>query len=137
MKLRRTPPPPQGKLNVTPLIDVVMCLIIFYLIVGKLAGDRNASVQLPSSGLGDVAGQGTGLVINVVKLDERASVVIDGAFVKDESLRELLRELGPKGEVTIRADRTLAYGEIGRIVDACREAGLTSVKLAAQKGSVR
>ena len=38
--------PASGKINVTPLIDVVMVLIVFYLIVGKLAADRKAPVQL-------------------------------------------------------------------------------------------
>ena len=38
---------PVDKINVTPLIDVVMVLIVFYLIVGKLATDSAARVELP------------------------------------------------------------------------------------------
>ena len=40
------------EINVTPLIDVVMCLIIFFLIVGKLAQDGQVGVRLPESGVG-------------------------------------------------------------------------------------
>ena len=43
---------PTGKINVTPLIDVVMVLIVFYLIVGQLAADRRARVDLPASVIG-------------------------------------------------------------------------------------
>ena len=50
MRVRQFHPhQPAGKFNVTPLIDVVMVLIIFYLIVGKLAAERQGHVKLPAS----------------------------------------------------------------------------------------
>jgi len=52
MRFRVHQHPPTAKINVTPLIDVVMVLIIFYLIVGKLAAERQGHVQLPSSAVG-------------------------------------------------------------------------------------
>ena len=53
-----------GEVNVTPLIDVVMCLIIFYLMVGKLATDRKTPVTLPESAVGTQAEPDV-LVVNV------------------------------------------------------------------------
>ena len=41
-----------GKINVTPMIDVVMCLIVFYLIVGRLAADQRSGMRLPRHGRG-------------------------------------------------------------------------------------
>ena len=38
-----------GHLNVTPLIDIVMVLIIFFLLVGQLAMDRKGAVDLPEA----------------------------------------------------------------------------------------
>ena len=38
-------------INLTPMIDVVMCLIIFYLMVGHLASGRSGHVNLPSAGV--------------------------------------------------------------------------------------
>ena len=43
--------------NVTPLIDVVMVMIIFFLIVGKLATDADARLRLPQSGIGTTTQQ--------------------------------------------------------------------------------
>ncbi len=52
--MRRYAPRPTrfDAINVTPLIDVVMCLIIFFLIVGKLATIQGPAVNLPASAQG-------------------------------------------------------------------------------------
>ena len=44
-----------GHLNVTPLIDIVMVLIIFFLLVGQLAMDRKGAVDLPEAASGEPA----------------------------------------------------------------------------------
>jgi biopolymer transport protein ExbD len=53
-----------GHINVTPLIDVVMCLIIFYLIVGRLASGQGRPIDLPSTGVGQT-GTPPKLVVSV------------------------------------------------------------------------
>jgi len=131
-----------GKLNVTPLIDVIMVLIIFYLIVGKLASDRLELVDLPSSriGEGDTGGRGT-VVISIVPPGNGGvgGLMVDGQVVKIEELPELLRAMGvgnvPDGqikrarEVRLRADKGLPYGQVEPVLNACREAGVTAIKL--------
>src|SRR3954468_14060202 len=54
--------------NVTPLIDVVMCLIIFFLVCGRLAQEEaNDHVVIPRAALGkELAEQRGRLLINVV-----------------------------------------------------------------------
>lgn len=47
-----TNPSPLHSINVTPMIDVVMCLIIFFLIVAKLASAGAVGVRLPESNVG-------------------------------------------------------------------------------------
>ncbi|MDF1869704.1 MAG: biopolymer transporter ExbD, partial [Phycisphaerales bacterium] len=41
-----------GGVNVTPMIDVVMCLIVFYLMVGQLALDRKSSIVVAETRTG-------------------------------------------------------------------------------------
>ncbi len=129
-----------GKINVTPLIDVVMCLIIFYLLVGRLATDRQAGVQLPKASAGLEDSASSPLIINIVKGDgdNPAGVMIDGRTTDAAKLRERLRlHAGAEPEkaplVQIRADRRLNYASVSPILAACREVKLRNVLLTAQR----
>lgn len=131
-----------GKVNVTPLIDVVMVLIVFYLIVGKLAADQSAQIELPRVGASSSQAD-KGLVINVVLPEANAPggdagplVIVDGATMPVTMLRDALRSRLPelasgqqRTPVSLRADRRLAYGAIQPVIDACKEAGVTTLKL--------
>jgi biopolymer transport protein ExbD len=131
-----------SKINVTPLIDVVMVLIVFYLIVGKLASDRAAAVQLPGSGVG-AASDSAGVVITVAaesSASAGASVFIDGVNVPAGGLVDALRaKLVPDAEglvrtpVQVRADRRLVFSAVEPVIDACKKAGVTTLKLATQR----
>ena len=54
--MRRRPMPEirEGGVNVTPLIDIVMCLIIFFMLVAKIGVDTGAdrNIDIPTSILG-------------------------------------------------------------------------------------
>jgi biopolymer transport protein ExbD len=59
----------EGGVNVTPLIDIVMCLIIFFMLVAKIGVDTGAdrNIDIPTSILGtDIKDMGNTLVLNVV-----------------------------------------------------------------------
>jgi biopolymer transport protein ExbD len=59
----------ESGVNVTPLIDVVMCLIIFFMLVAKIGVDTGADtkIDIPTSILGtDIKDMGNTLVLNVV-----------------------------------------------------------------------
>lgn len=129
-----------GKINVTPLIDVVMCLIIFYLLVGRLAMDRQAGIKLPGSTIGVEDKGASSLIINVMMPEGSAAarVVIDGRTIDDPTLKERLSlHAGASPEsaplVQIRADRRLPYASVSPVLAACRDAGLKSVLLTTQR----
>jgi biopolymer transport protein ExbD len=129
-----------GHVNVTPMIDVVMCLIVFYLIVGKLAQDQRSNIPLPVSRTGSVEKSSDPLVINVVpgRAGEPARIVIDTREIAPGDLESAIRErLGSKPGVIVelRASRDLSYGSIASIIRACKSAGIESVRLATERPS--
>src|SRR5436309_12812273 len=69
MKLRRGMPEfKEGNVNVTPLIDVVMCLIIFFMLAAKIGVDTGADrrITIPASLQGlDIKDMGNTLTLNV------------------------------------------------------------------------
>lgn len=68
MRMRRMPDIKEGAVNVTPLIDVVMCLIIFFMLVAKIGVDTGADqrISIPASLQGfDIKDMGNTLTLNV------------------------------------------------------------------------
>lgn len=142
MRIRHAHPhQPAGKINVTPLIDVVMVLIIFYLIVGNLAAQRMAPVDLPAAASGAAEEGAPTLVVTVSSGPNGSTYVVDGKTIPREELENLVRaRVSAPGmtpataSVHIRADRSLPYVHVAPVVDACRAVGLSSVKLVADRG---
>jgi biopolymer transport protein ExbD len=137
------PHQPAAKINVTPLIDVVMVLIIFYLIVGKLAADKRARVDLPATQVGAANDTQRPVVITVAaagasgSLDLTSQILLDGVEVSPDDLIGALRaRVGPNAATTVvqvRADKRLTYSAVEPVVKACRGAGLTAVWLVTEK----
>ncbi len=125
--------------NATPLIDVVMCLIVFFLMVGRLAEKQRVEVRLPESALGEEERASERFVINVVEGAEGgARFVVGDRELSAEEVAGTLRsrlDAGADVSVQIRADRGMAYGMIEPAMDACVEAGVKNVRLATEKSA--
>jgi biopolymer transport protein ExbD len=69
MRMRRMPNIVQGSVNVTPLIDIVMCMIVFFMLVAKIGINTGVdkTIDIPTSILGtDIKDMGNTLTLNVV-----------------------------------------------------------------------
>ena len=133
-------PSPAGKINVTPMIDVVMCLIVFYLIVGKLAADQRSNIRLPESATGAADKAQDHLVINVMagRTPGSTRIVIDTFDIPESSLEATIRErVGSRADVVVelRGSRELSYASIAGVVRACKNAGVASVRLATERAA--
>lgn len=147
---RRTTHPDHAfeAINVTPLIDVVMCLIVFFLLVGKLATDRSQALRLPESAHGEVEKAADILVVTVRGTPTPSSspdawpslvpeVLVDdrrlGSPVALEAwVRTRLAER-PLSVLQLRAQRDLSYGAVQPVLAACARAGAGTVRLALER----
>lgn len=131
-----------GKINVTPLIDVVMCLIVFYLIVAKLASDRQLPLELPEARQGiaeesqrpiiiSVGLGATGVVVEVQGREIVGDEADRPTMVRDAVAQEARQR--PDAPVHLRADRALEYAKVRPVVEACRQAGVKSLLLVAAR----
>ncbi|MBC7835029.1 MAG: biopolymer transporter ExbD [Phycisphaerales bacterium] len=133
-------------INATPLIDVVMVLIIFFLLVGRLANDPASGLNLPGSTVGQRQDASNVLIVTVLKADSAgaaawvgsiARVMTEGTEVPDAaSLEQIVSSklaAQPGTTVQIRADRDLPYGSIEPVLRACGRGGARSVRLATEK----
>ena len=113
----------------TPLIDVVMCLIVFYLIVGHLVMSRKGEQDLPETRVGEEAPDASDPVVVSVARD--GPVLVDSAPTERDRLESVLAGRVARGarRVQVRADRELAYDRVQPVIDACRASGVGSVEL--------
>jgi len=126
--------------NMTPMIDVVFLLIIFFLVSSHLAKQEvQRDLPLPGadSGIDPEDDQSPRVVINVESDGEwfaGTRSLGNGLDKKRENLRRrLLEKIAKSGkdvEVRIRSDRTVAYGRVEPILRTCTEAGIWNVTFA-------
>ncbi|MDX1947780.1 MAG: biopolymer transporter ExbD [Pirellulaceae bacterium] len=120
--------------NMTPMIDVVFQLIIFFLLSSHLAKQENQlALPLPTaqSGRDPVADDKPRLTVNVTL--NGTLLVANRAVTPDEltaRLRERLAAHGGDLEVRIRSDRSVAYAHVEPIMLACARAGIWNVSYA-------
>ena len=124
---RRTPHP----LNLTPLVDVVFLLLLFFMLTGGLVNRSAADLELPRAG-SQAQDKDTAAVITV---DREGRVYLDDRAVEPGVLSDLLRARLAEtetGEVMIRADRRTDFGPVVRVMDAAAAAGARGVAVAAE-----
>ncbi|MCX7804519.1 MAG: biopolymer transporter ExbD [Planctomycetota bacterium] len=125
-------------LPMTPLIDIVFNLLVFFLLATTIVEEESAlHIVLPSGRHGEAADKEGGEI--VLSVDRDGIVVYGGRAVGMEELREILAEAGarkPPPRVVLRGDRDAPYGHVAGVLDMCRGAGLTriSASLLAEPG---
>lgn len=135
MKVPQLSPRGAVAINMTPLIDVVFQLLIFFLISSRLA-QQETRMELPLP----VADGGTEsdpdnprprVTLNVLANGQWWLVGRPVAVAElPQRLRDLVSEHGPELELRVRADRDVPYRHIEPMLAACARAGLANVTFA-------
>lgn len=125
--MRATPSSMQSEINVTPLVDVcLVLLIIFMLVVPAMV--NGIDVQLPET---SVKNPVDSRVFPVTVKDD-GTVYLDTAIVRRDEVLSTLQRLHAKAStrpIAVRADKRVQYGEVAAVLGACREAGWAEVAL--------
>lgn len=141
----RPPVPVSLTLNLAPMVDVMMCLIIFFLLAGRLLDEQFLPLELAAARQARPADRRDvgRLVVNVRPGPAgRAEYVVtrwDGRRIVPQALgadelaawvrqrSEELRRLGHDPWCMVRADRAVRYADVERVLRACGLAGLPRV----------
>jgi biopolymer transport protein ExbD len=119
-------------INVTPLVDVTLVLLIIFMVTAKLIAGQGIPLDLPKA---KTAGaQQT--VLNV-SIDADGAVLANGAKVAgdDELKSRAARALAddPELRTVISASTAATHGKVMHVLDTVRDAGITKVAFAADK----
>jgi biopolymer transport protein ExbD len=111
-------------INVTPLVDVVLVLLIIFMVTATYIVRASIEVDLPRVAHG---GEAVGTVLSVV-LTKDGQVFLDGAATSEDALVARTREAVSRdadARVVISADRGALHGAVVRVIDLVRGAGAT------------
>jgi len=114
-------------LNLTPLIDVVFQLLLFFLVVTRFASeDRELDVMLPAaSEAKPLIAQPRELFVNI---DHQGQYFVQGKIVSGDEVERILRQAAADNpasqSVIIRADKRVQLDSAVFVMNACNKAGI-------------
>jgi biopolymer transport protein ExbD len=115
-------------INITPLVDVFLVLLILVMITSSLLDHREIPVSVPkAANAGDEAPKASGLTMDLQK-----RIYLDGAETDSAALAVALRgrvAADSTHQVLIAADRGLLYEDVTRLLDWVRGAGVSKYAL--------
>jgi biopolymer transport protein TolR len=119
-------------INVTPLVDVVLVLLIIFMVTANFIVRETVEVDLPRAAHGGETVQG---LVNVV-LDKDGKLYFDGAELAEDELSRKVAEAVAKDKDTraiISADQALPYGRVMHLIDVVKGQGIARFALNIQK----
>lgn len=140
---RRPVAPPMGEINMTPLIDVMLVLLVIFIVAAPLMASR-LRLDLPRTEGAQAADAAATLM---VAIDAEGRVFL-GAGAEtpapserwQEELANLARaaaQRNPATEVHLRADTRVPYGRVAEAIGLVQRAGLTRVGFVTESPSAR
>ena len=131
MGRRRNRSANDSEINLTPMLDVVFIMLIFFIVTASFVKEAGINVSRPPAATAERKERGNILVA----ITENDQIWIDRRQVDARALRaniERLHAENPQGSVVIQADQNSKNGLLVQVMDAARLAGVANVSLAAE-----
>ncbi|HEY6816372.1 MAG TPA: ExbD/TolR family protein [Croceibacterium sp.] len=125
---------PMAEINVTPLVDVMLVLLIIFMVTAPLLAS-GVPVELPDSRANALDQQPDQITISI---DGDGFIYIDDGLVEEGGFAAALANVRCGADdrlITLRADRSLDYGRVMAVMGELNRAGCNSISLVTQ-GSV-
>lgn len=136
MKINLDVPGDDARIEIIPLIDVIFCILTFFLLAGlQLTRQQAISVDLPK------ASSGTPQMreMLMVSLDDFGQIYVEQQQInsKDQLTQSLqnYRSTNPNGLMVLYASRTASYNDVIQVLDLLRDVGGDRVSLATLPGA--
>ncbi|MCZ6817154.1 MAG: biopolymer transporter ExbD [Planctomycetota bacterium] len=113
-------------IDMTPMIDMVFLLLIFFLVATTFhQEEREMQIALPlANAAGPISVSLRELIINV---DVEGGIVVGGRQITPEDLSSVIQEaveVNPDQKVSVRGDQATAYANVVRVLDICKSNGI-------------
>lgn len=122
----------ESEINITPLIDIVFIMLIFFIVTATFVKETGIDVNRPDAQTAVLKEKANILIA----IDDKNNIWIDRRKVDVRSVRpniERLHAENPQGSVVIQADKESKTETLIAVMDASRQAGVYNVAIAAQE----
>jgi biopolymer transport protein ExbD/biopolymer transport protein TolR len=123
---RRPGAQPMSDINMTPLIDVMLVLLVIFIITAPLM-TSSLKLDLPKA---EGAAPGSPPAFVALAVDAQGQLFFDEEKLAPEQLLERVRAAAardPATEVQLRADRAVPYGRVAEVIGLVQAAGLSRI----------
>jgi biopolymer transport protein ExbD len=114
-------------INVTPLVDVVLVLLIIFMVTAKLIVSKQLPLDLPKA----ASGSEVQTVFSVVLLQDNSIQVDSKTIPNDDALTPLARaareKTGPDLRAVIKADSSVTHGRVIHVLDLLKQANISRI----------
>ncbi len=123
----------KSEINVTPLVDVCLVLLIIFMVVTPML-QKGRPVLLPQTDNPGKKPESQSEVLVSVQLDK--AVFIDTKWFPEKEFLAKMKELGERAsskDILIKADSRLTYGDVRNVMKMVKEGGFEKVALITEK----
>ena len=131
---RSARPAPMSDINMTPLIDVMLVLLVIFIVTAPLM-TSSLALDLPKS---DAARPSETPDYLAVSIDPAGKLFLDEKEIDAAGLAQRVAEtarLRPQTEVQLRADQAVPYGRVAELIGVVQKGGLTRIGFVAERGA--
>ncbi len=131
MRRRRVRDVEESEVNLTPMLDVVFIMLIFFIVTASFVKEAGIDITRPPAATAERQERGNILIA----ITANNQIWIDRRQVHPRALRaniERLHAENPQGSVVIQADEKSQNGLLVRVMDAARLAHVKNIALAAE-----
>ncbi len=122
---------PMSDINMTPLIDVMLVLLVIFMITAPLM-TASLRLDLPKS---EAATPSEAPSVIAVAITPDGQLHIDDQALDAKAFQQRIADLGranPQLEVQLRADRSVPYGQVAELIGWVQAAGMNRIAFVAQ-----
>ncbi|MCM3877999.1 MAG: biopolymer transporter ExbD [Thermoanaerobaculia bacterium] len=123
----------KSDINVTPLVDVCLVLLIIFMVVTPML-QKGKPVMLPQTDRPDKKPESDKELLISVQADK--TIFIDTKWFPDKEFAAKMKELGERSsnkDVLIKADQRLTFGDVKHVMGMVKDAGFEHVGLITEK----
>lgn len=120
-------------INVTPLVDITLVLLIIFMVTARFISEPSLGVQLPKSSKTASAQPSDNRIFLTINSDHQ--IYLNNKAATRENLPQLIRDLlkeKPEMNLVLRADRSIPHGEVVEVLDIVRAEGVTQFGIAVE-----
>ena len=115
-----------SEINVTPLVDVMLVLLVVFIITAPLLAPQSLKINLPKT---ESVAHDDKLQKISLAIDAHGDVSIESAHLSDQGLAEMLksRAADPQFQLQIQADTAVNYGRVAQVMAIAQKAGVSKL----------